>query len=116
MLISDADTRDLLHNVYEVVCDNVVQDELSLISEVYCVEGLWHRGQVVAGAGPSGWLEPEVLKGDEPGEGQQVGDDHVWSHHLEHAVLALQVVHEHGNEEQDQSTIRKKIKLLSHVR
>lgn len=115
MLISDADARDLLHDVYEVVGDNVVQDELSLIPEVYCVEVLWNGSQKVARAGPSLRLEPIVLQSDEPGEGQQVGDDDVRAHHLKHAVLALQVVHEHGDEQQDQSTIRQKVKLLSHV-
>ena len=79
------------------------------------MEVLWHRCQVVAGAGPTGGLEPVVLEGDEPGEREQVGDDDVRAHHFEHAVLALLVVHEHAHEQQDQSTIRKKVKLLSHV-
>ena len=89
MLIGDADAGDLLHYVHEVVSYDIVQDEFALLPEVYRVEIFGRRREVVAGAGATGWLKPEILDGDEPAEREQVRDDHVRTHHVEHTLLAL---------------------------
>ena len=43
VLIRDANASDFLHDVHKVMCTNVVQEELSLISEIYCLEVLLNR-------------------------------------------------------------------------
>ena len=97
VFVCDANTGDFLHDVDEVMSDNVVQDELPLIPKIYCCEILRfvHLVQEIAGASSARGLEPIVLECDEPGEGEQVGDDDIRAHHLEHTLLALEVVHKH---------------------
>ena len=89
MLIGDADAGHLLHYVHEVVSYDIVEHEFALLPEVYGVEIFGRGREVVAGAGAAFRLKPEVLDGDEPAEREKVRDDHVRTHHVEHALLAL---------------------------
>ena len=66
MLISDANTGHLLDYIDQVVTNNVVQYELSLISEIDGIEILWGGSQEVAGACSTSRLKTIVLKCDEP--------------------------------------------------
>ena len=96
MLVCDANARDFLHDVDEVMSNDVVQDELPLIPKIYCCKILRFVffAQEITGASSTSWLEPVILEGDKPGEGEQVGDDDVRAHHFEHTLLTLQIVHE----------------------
>ena len=96
VFVCDANTGDFLHDVDEVMSDDVVQDELPLIPKIYCCEILRfvYFVQEIAGTGSTRGLEPIVLECDEPREGEQVGDDDIRAHHFKHTLLALEVVHE----------------------
>ena len=89
MFICDTDTGNLLNYVYEVMCDDVVKNEFALLAEVYCVEILWSRREIVAWARTASWLETEVLQSDEPGEGQQISHYNIRPHHVKHALFTL---------------------------
>lgn len=106
MPISNANAGNLLNYVHKVVGNNIVKNELSLLAEVYCVEIFWCGSNIVPGAGAASWFEPIVLNGDEPGKSEQIGNNNVRSHHVEHSFLALEVEHENGHEQQNESTIR----------
>ena len=89
MLVSNADADDLVEDIHEVLSGDVVHDEFTLVSEIYSTEVLWLGGEEVTRAGAAGILESVVLHGDEPGEGDQIGNNDIWSHHIEHVLLSL---------------------------
>ena len=95
MLICDANARHFLDYIYQVVGNNVVQYELSLIPEVNRIEILRGGSQKVTRACSSFRFETVILHGHEPGESEEVGNDNIWTHHLEHAFLGLEIVHEY---------------------
>ena len=86
-----------------------------MLPQINCIEILWSASEVVSRTGAASGLEPEVLEGDEPREGQEVCNDNVRPHHLKHSFLTLQVEHKHGHKKQNQTTIGQKVKLLGHV-
>ena len=95
MLISNANANNFLQNVNSVMRNDVVSEPSALICKVQSRKIVWHLGQKLTTACSSSWLESEVLQGNKPGEGQEVGDDDIWSHHLKHVFLALEIVHKH---------------------
>ena len=98
MSICDADTNELVNNIYEVLGIYEILKEGALLSEIDCREIFWQLGQEVSSAGSSGVLESIVLHWNEPDKSQKVSDDHIWSHDIEHAILSLEVVHKNTNE------------------
>ena len=92
MGVGDQDAYDLCDNVDDVVGNDVVGDELTLIGQVGGFEILWGIHQVVAAAGPPCLLEPVVLEGDEPDQSAKVSHNDIRSNLFKHALLALNVV------------------------
>ena len=97
--IGDAYGYDLAEDIKDILANYENKEPLPLVPEVYGAIIGWYLCEIVATASSARFLEPVVLEHAEPGESAEVGADDVWSHHVEHLFLSLQVVHEARKQE-----------------
>ena len=85
-----------------------------MIPEINGAVICWYLCEEISTASPSGFFKSIILEHDKPSEGAEVSANDIGSHHVEHLLLRLQVVHEAGEQQKDHARYGKKVELMGH--